>query len=267
LQKDFQNTFLQSYVTVKIFLKTQNLLIKFRGVKMKKFDQEEFNNFILENNVIGFFKEPIKLKSGRMSNWYVNWRKPTNDAFLLNEIAQYIISWTEQLFSTKNLESKPDCFYGVPEGATKLAIITQHEWAKQSENYAKGSHSIPMGRAKPKEHGDPKDKYFVGLPHGKTIIIEDVTTTGNSLLKTIDNLKEAGIRIIAAYGLTNRMEKRDDGLSVSEAVKAKGVNYLSLSNALELLPKAYAKLQPGEEIAKAIEEEFKKYGVQELKLL
>ena len=35
-----------------------------------------------------------------------------------------------------------------------------------------------MGRAKPKQHGSPEDKYFVGEPNGKIVVLEDVTTTG-----------------------------------------------------------------------------------------
>ena len=47
-----------------------------------------------------------------------------------------------------------------------------------------------MGRGKQKEHGDPKDKFFVGIPNGDTIILEDTTTTGSSLINTIIQLKE-----------------------------------------------------------------------------
>ena len=324
---------------------------------MKSFDSKKFNDFILENKIIGFFEEPIKLKSGRMSNWYVNWRNVAEDVFLLDELTDYVIAFTEDL----GLE--PDCFYGVPEGATKIGIITQiknpkkpegiltdkleylslswinsvadeilkglnedvtciygdprgvskfvgivaHYYLAKKRNDGK-NYPFPMGRAKPKSHGHPKDRYFIGIPKGKTLVlvdnengkeevmkplreldidiygvveitppeyaelpkrvtvIEDVTTTGGSLLTTINTLDEANVPIIAAFGLTNRMEKRDDGQSVQAAVESKGVPYYALSNALELLPAAYEKLNPGEGIAKAIEEEFERYGVEKLKL-
>ena len=116
-----------------------------------------------------------------------------------------------------------------------------------------------MGRGKPKEHGAPKDKYFVGQPRGKTIIVEDVTTTGGSLLTTIDALADADVPVIAAFGLTNRMELRDDGKSVQQAVEAKDIPYHALSSAIQLLPEAYKRSKPGENIAKAIEEEFQKW--------
>jgi orotate phosphoribosyltransferase len=224
------------------------------------FNQEEFNKFILDNDAIGFFKEPIKLKSGRLSNWYVNWRTIAEDVFLMDKLTDYVLDFIKQ--NSLN----PDCLYGVPEGATKLGILTQFKLAKKSDKFDKGSHVLAMGRAKPKEHGSLKDKFFVGMPKGSTIILEDVTTTGMSLLSTIDSLKESGVNIIAAIGLTNRMELRDDGKSVKQAVEEKGVKYISMSNALDLLPEVYKKNNPNVEITLNIEKEFDEYGVKKLKL-
>ncbi|MFP4424434.1 MAG: hypothetical protein ACLFP2_04360 [Candidatus Woesearchaeota archaeon] len=219
------------------------------------FENEEFNEFILKNGVIGFFEEPIQLKSGRLSSWYVNWRNVAEDVFLLDQLTDYVLSFT------KDQGLKPDCFFGVPEGATKVGILTQYKWAKEDPSYAPHSHVIPMGRGKPKTHGAPKDKYFVGKPQGDTIIIEDVTTTGGSLLQTIDQLVESQVPLIAAFGLTNRMEVTDEGYSVKEAVESKGVPYYSMSNAFDLLPKAYKDLQPGEHILQSLKEEFSEYGI------
>jgi len=228
---------------------------------MAKFNQEKFNQFILKNNVIGFFKKPVTFKSGRIAHEYVNWRNIAEDVFLLDELADFVIAFVE------DLGLQPDCFYGVPEGATKLGIITQYKWAKKSPNYGLGSHILPMGRKQPKDHGDPKDKYFVGAPKGKVIILEDITTTGSSTLETIDNLKKIDVQIIAAIILTNRMELTDDGKPAKEVIESKGVPYFQMSNSLELLPKAYQKLKPGEEIAKKVEEYYQKYGVEKLKLV
>jgi orotate phosphoribosyltransferase len=228
---------------------------------MNNFNQEKFNNFVLKNNVIGFFEKPIKLKSGRYSNWYVNWRNVTEDVFLSDQLTDYITLFT------KNLDLNPDCFYGVPEGATKQGILTQYKWAKESNNYSKNSHVLSMGRGKPKEHGAVKDKYFVGEPKGNIILLEDVTTTGGSLIETIDKLLEANKNIMASFSLTNRMQLRDDNYSVQEMVESKGIPFYSLSNAIELLPKVYQKLKPGIKLGKAIEEEFEKYGIEKIKLV
>jgi orotate phosphoribosyltransferase len=224
------------------------------------FNQEEFNKFIEENNVYGFFKEAITLKSGRKSNFYANWRNVVEDTYLTDKLSDFLIEFAK----SKGISA--DTFYGVPEGATKLGVITQYKSAKAAKNFAKGSHVLAMGRAAPKDHGAPKDKFFVGAPKGKTVVIEDVTTTGGSLITTLKGLKEAGVTVEAVISLTNRMEKRDDGMSVKEAVEKEGAKFYNMSTAIEMLPKMYAKLCPGEEICKVIEEEFAQFGVEKLKL-
>lgn len=224
------------------------------------FNRSKFNKFVVDNGVIGFFKKPIVLKSGRESHWYVNWRTVTEDVYLTDKLSDFVLAFIE------HEKLRPDCFYGVPEGATKLAVITQFKWAKEQKDYAANVYALPMGRGKPKEHGDPRDRYFLGMPQGDTIVMEDVTTTGGSLLSTIGVLKSAGVNVIAAIGLTNRMEKRDDGKSVEDAVKELGVKYYAMSDATELLPLASAAQGPGEEIEAKVEEYFRKYGTKEVVL-
>jgi len=69
------------------------------------------------------------------------------------------------------------------------------------------------------------------------------------------------VNIIAAIGLTNRNEIRDDGFTVEEALNNKGVKYYSMSDAIDILPKL--KLNPI--VAAHIENYFKKYGKKEIK--
>ncbi|MBN1792268.1 hypothetical protein JW826_01130 [Candidatus Woesearchaeota archaeon] len=222
------------------------------------FSQREFDDFVLRHGVIGFFQEPIKLKSGRMSNWYVNWRTVSEDAYLLDRLTDFAIRFIH------SRSIVPASIYGVPEGATKTAVIAQHKLAKDFLDYAPGRYVVPMGRGKPKEHGAPKDRFFLGMPRGKTLVLEDVTTTGGSLLGTIDVLAEAGVPVIGAMGLTDRNEVGEDGLSVGMRTSAKGVPYHAMSNALDLLPKAYKMIKPGVEIARAIEGEFERYGTKQI---
>ena len=237
-----------------------SILLFVGWVRKMVFDQKQFNLFIEENGVYGFFKEAITLKSGRKSHFYANWRTVVEDAYLTDKLADFVIDFV------KSKGTKVDTFYGVPEGATKLGVLTQYKYAKTSQGFSKGSHVLAMGRAQPKDHGAPKDKFFVGVPKGNVVVIEDVTTTGGSLITTLDGLKEAGINVVGVLSLTNRMEKRDDGLSVKEAIEKKGVTFYSMSSALEMLPIMYKKLSPGEEIGKQIEEEFKQFGTEEIKL-
>jgi orotate phosphoribosyltransferase len=227
---------------------------------MTIFNQQEFVTFALDNDVVGFFNEPIRLASGRLSNCYVNWRSVMSDVFLTDKLSNFVIAYTMD----SGLE--PECFCGVPEGATKLGIITQYKWATTSPDYGKHSHALSMGRANPKRRDTIEDRLFVGKPRGKTIVLEDTTTTGNSLLATINNLTDAQVPIIAAFGLTDRMELRDDGLSAAQAVQRIGIPYFALSNAMELLPAAYRRQAPEVHIAVAVEKEFETYGIRPLSL-
>ncbi|MFW9818521.1 MAG: phosphoribosyltransferase family protein [Candidatus Thorarchaeota archaeon] len=219
-----------------------------------KWNQESFDEFIRNQKVIGIFDKPIKLASGRLSYWYVNWRKITSDAYLTDKLTDYIISFITYL------GLNPKCFYGVPEGATKLGIITQFKWAKIQKNFNPGNYPISMGRGKQKNHGDPKDRVFIGLPEGDVVILEDVVTTGGSLLKTIKKLEEFNINIISVIGLTNRNELRDDRKNIKDIISQSNIPFFAMSNAIELLP--HIEMKNG--IKNNIIEYFKKYGTQEI---
>ena len=219
-----------------------------------EFDSGQFADFVLKNGVIAFKEDLITYKSGRRGHCYVNWRVAINDAYLLDQVTDSIIDFV----NSKKLA--PRSFYGVPEGATKLGVLTQYKWAKSRPNYAPGIYVLPMGRAVPKDHGAPEDKFFVGMPQGNTIVLEDTTTTGGSLLQSIDSLQASGVKIIAAIALTNRNEVRDDGLTVPQALEKKGVPYYALSNLKDLLPSVYDALKPSPEIRQAVDAYFEKYG-------
>lgn len=222
------------------------------------FEKEAYNKFLIENNVVGFFDKPITLKSGRVSNWYVNMRNLTNNVNIKNKLVNFVLAFV------RYKDWEPDLFYGVPEGATKLGLFLTDAHAK----IVGRNLPLVMGRGRPKAHGEAKDRFFVGdIPDkSKVIIIEDVTTTGGSLLATIENLQRINVEIIAAVGLVNRLELSRDGKSVEENVNEKGVDYFAISNAFELLPLAADRAKPDDKTLAAVEDYFQKYGVKQLKL-
>ncbi len=223
-------------------------------------NKEDFINFILDNKIIGFFEKAITLKSGRYSYWYINWRNATEDVYLLDKLTDYIIEYISYL------NIKPDTFYGVPEGGTKLGLITQYKWAKKKEDLSKGKYVLSMGRALPKDHGDPKDKFFLGEPRGKVIIVEDTVTTGESLLNTVMELIDFNINIIAIVCLSNRNEIRDDGKYIGNMIEDLNIRFFAMSDAVELLPLAIKRFQIGRKIALKVQEYFNQYGMKKVNL-
>lgn len=228
---------------------------------MGKFEQSEFDKFIIDQDVVGLFDKPVKLNSGRLANWYVNWRDVSEDVYLFDKLTDFVVAYVDEL----NL--KPDCFFGVPEGATKLSLITQFKWAKAQPNYGLGVYPLAMARGKAKEHGELKDQYFIGTPKGRTIVLEDVTTTGSSMLKTLDILLELNVPVLACIGITNRNEVRDDKKTVKDVVEERGITYHAMSNAIDLLPLVIDKLQSDEGVVTTILKYFENYGTGQLKLL
>ena len=222
------------------------------------FDRDAYNRFLIENNVIGFSKEPIQLKSGRLSHWYANLRNLTDSVRIKDLLVRFVLDYVD----STGLE--PDFFYGVPEGATKLALFLTDEYAKRKNLDS----PLVLGRGRPKEHGHQKDRFFVGtVPAGsKIIVIEDTTTTGGSLLSALNALKQADVEILAAIVLVNRLELDNEGKSVEQKVNDCGVKYLAMSDALALLPLAAEILKPDTQTLKAVKDYFTRYGVKELRL-
>ena len=226
---------------------------------MTEFSQEEYNKFLIENRVIGFFEKPITLKSGRISHWYVNCRILLDRIGVIDTLTDFILAFLEK----KGLSS--DYFYGVPEGATKLAVILNYKKGKVDNNK---NQVLIIGRGKPKAHGDPKDRYFIGPAEegDKVIVVEDVTTTGGSLIDSIKHLDESNIEVVAAVGLVNRMEMRDDRKSVEQVVNELNVPYFAMGSAVTLLPMARDVSRPSDSVLEEVEKYFGQYGIEPLRL-
>ncbi|MFC1753387.1 orotate phosphoribosyltransferase [Thermoproteota archaeon] len=222
------------------------------------FEKQEFDKFILDNKVVGIKPEGIKLKSGRTSYWYANCRVLSDTYSLLSKTSQFVID------RIKELELEYDYIYGTPDGATKLGIMVNILLGKDKPDL-----KMVVGRKKPKEYGDPKDRYFVGpVEKGdKVLVLEDVTTTGSSVIEHIRFLKEAGIDVVAIISLVNRIEKRDDGLGVAEYIKKEfDIPYHWLSDASRLLPLAVKQGGYDEETVSKVQENVNQYGINPIEL-
>lgn len=224
---------------------------------MAGFNQDKFNDLVI-NYCLGFSDKPRILASGKPSYWYCSWDKVLTDPFLLEKVILNIFNFVQD----QNLV--PDTYYGVPDGATPLGLITQFTWATSSRHYGIGSHVLSVGRKETKSHGDEDDKNFVGTPRAKTIILEDVTTTGDSLIKNgLDRVQNYAKKaeLLAAISLTTRMSiamRGDFNKKVQERYNA---NFYFMSDALLLLPEAYQRQKPGEYIGALVEEELARNGI------
>jgi len=223
------------------------------------FDKDAYLRFLVSSGVVGFFPEGRKLKSGRVSHWYANCRVLSDTAGSLEKLAGFVLDFV------KGLNIEYDYFFGIPEGSTKLGIILNYLKAEQEDD---PQHPIVMGRGKEKSHGDPRDRFVIGpLKEGDRIVaVEDVATTGGSMLETVNRLIESHVRVEALIVLVDRLEQTESGLSVEEEVNELELRYCQLSTAEDILPLCIRENPPPDELIAEIEEDFRTYGARELKL-
>ena len=144
-----------------------------------------------------FGRGEITLASGRKSNFYFN-LKPT---MLDPEGAALLAELTYEALKDDGL----DYIGGLEMGAVPLAgAVAQLSWLK--------GHPIAafFVRKKPKEHG--ARLAVEGLARNETlhrkrvVIVEDVTTTGESALKAVDAVRDAGGEVVLVLTMVDREE-------------------------------------------------------------
>jgi len=162
----------------------------------------------------------IKLTSGKESDFYIDGNQTTMDAegaYLCGMLLYNLIS---------SQEEKIDAVGGMTLGADPLVT------AVSVVSFLEGA---PMPafivRKEPKSHGtenfiEGKDNLVQGA---RVALLEDVVTTGGTLLKVIERVRSQGFQV----GLVATIVDRQEG--GSEALAAKGYKLLSVFTRQELL--------------------------------
>lgn len=235
-----------------------------KNYSFERFDQEAYNNFCIKMGAVGFFPEGKRLASGIISAWYFNGRRLADYVRDEEKTATFFLDYLDEI------GIKPDYFIGVPDGATKVTMTLNKRLGMDTKDM--------QVRKDVKEYGDKADKYFIG-PAEKgdiAVLIEDATTTGTSLITHLNKCREHGLIIPATMCECNRLEKARDkngkelDYGVEDAVRiitGGKTSHHSLTTAKDILPLAYEILDPGKEIAKAIEKEYKEHGIVDIKLI
>ena len=158
---------------------------------------KEFAIFLYKNNIIRFGN--FTLASGKNSSYYVD----------LRLIPSYPHQFRKMIKNLQNLIVEKtglddfDCLASVPTGGLVVTSALAIEIVKP----------LIYVRSKPKEHGTTKSiegKISAGM---KVVMVDDVVTTGTSVLNGINQLKEAGLLVSDLYVVINRLEGGDKALS------------------------------------------------------
>ncbi len=173
---------------------------------------KEFATFLHQNSIIKF--GDFTLASGKKSSYYVDLRLVPSYPIEFRKMVKYLENEIGQDIGLDNFDS----IVSVPTGGLVIASALAIETVKP----------LIYVRSKPKDYGTSKS--VEGKIHDdmKVVMIDDVATTGGSVVNAIKSLKEVNILVKDAYVIVNRMEGAD------EALLELGVKMHSILNILQI---------------------------------
>jgi len=178
---------------------------------------KEFATFLHEKGAIKF--GDFTLTSGKKSSYYVDLRIVPSFPHQFRKMVKRLQSNISEKIGLENF----DCLVSVPTSGLVIASALAIETVKP----------LIYVRNKPKDYGTSKSIEGSFEQGKKALMIDDVATTGGSVVNAIKLLKEAGIVISDAFVIINRME------CASEALEAEGVKMHNLTDILEITNSLY----------------------------
>ena len=196
---------------------------------------KEFATFLYKNGIIKF--GDFTLTSGKSSSYYIDLRLVPSYPHQFREMIKNL----QNLIIEKTGLDDFDSLASVPTGGLVVASALAIEIVKP----------LIYVRNKPKEHGTTKSiegKISAGM---KVVMIDDVVTTGTSVLNGIKQLKEAGLSISDMYVIINRLE------GAEKVLNDVGVQTHQLTDILEITNILFQEKLVDEEIFEKIKNQVR----------
>lgn len=168
--------------------------------------------FLHESGAVKFGS--FKLSSGKESAYYVDLRLVPS---FPHQFRKMIKRLQDDISEKVGLDSF-DYIASVPTSGLVIASALAIETVKP----------LAYVRQKPKEYGT--SSLIEGrMPKGsKVLLVDDVGTTGQSIIKAVKALKEAGMSVTDAFVVINRLE------GATESLAAEGVRLYEVTDVMEV---------------------------------
>lgn len=158
------------------------------------------------------------LSSGRESSYYVDCRTTTMHARGQALLGRVVLD------RLSRLDVRPDFIGGMTMGADPIAYAVAGQSARSG---GREIHAFSV-RKRAKRHGREKRIEGCFEEGGSAVVVEDVVTTGSSVLEACEVVADAGGEILAVLVLVDRQE------GGREAVEEKGLSVHALYTATDL---------------------------------
>ena len=197
---------------------------------------KEFVSFLHQKEVIKF--GDFTLASGKSSSYYVDLRLVPSYPHEFRMMVKYLENQITDDVGLNNFES----IVSVPTGGLVIASALAIETVKP----------LIYVRSKPKNYGTSKSvegKIHDGM---KVVMIDDVATTGGSVVNAIKSLTDVNIPVKDAYVIVDRME------GANEALAELGVKMHSILNILQITEILYEQKMIDIEILEKVKRQISK---------
>ncbi len=195
---------------------------------------KEFAIFLYKNNIIKFGN--FTLASGKNSPYYIDLRLVPSYPHQFRKMIKNLQNLIDKQTGLENF----DALVSVPTGGLVIASSLAIETVKP----------LIYVRNKSKEYGTSKLIEGKLSSNMKLVMIDDVATTGNSILNGIKQLQEAGSIISESYVVVNRLE------NANKLMDSVGVKLYQLTDILEITKILFKERLIDEEILEKIKKQI-----------
>ncbi len=173
---------------------------------------KEFATFLHQNGIIKF--DDFTLASGKKSTYYVDLRLVPSYPHQFRRMIKHL----QNLISEQIGFDSIDSVASVPTGGLVIASSLAYELVKP----------LVYVRSQAKQYGTGNLVEGIVKQGMKILLVDDVATTGGSVINGIKELKKAGAQVTDAYVIVNRLEGAD------VALEREGVKLHQILNILEI---------------------------------
>jgi len=194
---------------------------------------KEFAIFLFKNNIIKFGN--FTLSSGKKSSYYIDLRLVPSFPHQFRKMIKNLQKLIIKKIGLDNFDS----LVSIPTGGLIIGSALAIETVKP----------LIYVRNKPKDYGTAKSIEGKISSDMQVIMIDDIATTGTSVLNGIKQLKEEGLLISNACVIINRLEGAD------KILNSVGITLHQLTDILEITEILFQEKLIGEDILEKIKKQ------------